>query len=128
MYEPRVLRQIWEQRGPELSSGSAAAHSSMSDGKRVERLFSGVRFQWGEAGRWRAKPTYGLVVSREAHIFVALWVGGVSLENEGESVARRQEGLGTRMIPISGILTPTKLIQNFTLIEHLKEHVFNISW
>lgn len=34
MYEPRVLRQIWEQRGSEPSSGSGAAHSSTSDDHR----------------------------------------------------------------------------------------------
>lgn len=38
MYEPRVLRQIWGQRGPLPSSGSAA-HSSMS----VDRGVTAVR-------------------------------------------------------------------------------------
>lgn len=34
MYEPRVLRQIWEQRGSKPSSGSVSAHSSTSYDQR----------------------------------------------------------------------------------------------
>lgn len=73
------------------------------------------------------KPTYGLVVSQEAHVLVALWVGAVRLENKGESVAWRQQGLRARMIPVGRILIPTKLSQNLTIEENLQEHVRNIT-
>lgn len=66
------------------------------------------------------KPTYGLVVSREAHVLAALWVGAVRLENEGESVAWRQQGLRARMMPVGRILIPTKLSQNLTIVENLQ--------
>lgn len=42
MYVPRVLRQIWGQRGPLPSSGSAA-HSSMSDDRRVDTKVTAAR-------------------------------------------------------------------------------------
>lgn len=58
-------------------------------------------------------------MSGEAHVLVELWVGAVTLENEGESVAWRQQGLSARMMAIRRILTPTELSQNLLLIENL---------
>lgn len=58
-------------------------------------------------------------------MLVALWVGAVTLENEGESVAWREQGLGARMMAVSRILTPTELSQNLLLMENLGEHVRN---
>ena len=58
-------------------------------------------------------------MSGEAHVLVALWVGAVALENEGESVAWRQQGLGARMMAVSRILAPTELSQNLLLIKNL---------
>lgn len=66
-------------------------------------------------------------MSGEAHVLVALWVGAVTLENEGESVAWRQQGLRARMMPVSRILTPTELSQNLLLKEYLGEHGRNMS-
>lgn len=66
-------------------------------------------------------------MSREAHVLVALWVGAVTLENEGESVAWRQQGLSARMMPVSRILTPTELSQNLLLKEYLGENGRNMS-
>lgn len=60
-------------------------------------------------------------------MLVALWVGAVTGENEGEIVAWRQQGLSAGMMAVSRILTPTELSQNLLLIENLGEHVRNVS-
>lgn len=78
----------------------------MSDDRRVDTSVTAVR---KVKLRDVVTPTYGLVVSREAHVLVALWVGAVRLENKGESVAWRQQGLRARMMPVGRILIPTKL-------------------
>lgn len=62
-------------------------------------------------------------MSREAHVLGALWVGAVTRENKGESVAWRQQGPSARMMAVSRILIPTELSQNRLLIENLEEHV-----
>lgn len=54
---------------------------------------------------------------------MALWVAAVCLENEGESVAWRQDGLGARVMPFSRVLDSTKLSQDLMLIENLKDHI-----
>lgn len=58
-------------------------------------------------------------MSREAHVLVALRVGAVTLENKGERVAWRQQGLSARMMAVSRILVPTELSQNLLSIENL---------
>ncbi len=67
--------------------------------------------------------TYWFVLSRKAHVVVALWLAVVCLENEGESVAWRQYGLVARVISVRRIHVATKLFQDFIIIENLKDHI-----
>lgn len=61
-------------------------------------------------------------MSREAHVLVALGVVAVRLEYKGESVAWRQDGVVARVMPISRILKTTKLFQDFSIMENLRDN------
>jgi len=72
-----------------------------------------------KAGRGWA--TYCLVLSREAHILVVLWVAVIWLEYKGESVAWRQDGLVAWVIPISRVFIATELPEQLFIIKNLTD-------
>lgn len=57
-------------------------------------------------------------MSPEAYILVALWVALIRVEYKGKSVARRQDGLVSWVMAVSGILA-AELSQDFFIMQDL---------